>query len=256
MHSQSKILLLLIASVFFFGLFSGMIVQEIYGVTGAPQTGLPEHSQEPLGTGTFASHVNIVAVTSQGGGMLSSAEVEIRDGKGRILFNTNPFVEPDTQYSIDVARTVAQEITGKDCSEKDIIYSVDAGDAQLIGGPSAGAALTVATIAAIEEEPVREDIAITGTINENGSIGQVGGIPEKAQAAAENGINLFLVPPGQSTAVFYEKKTEEKKRGGFYWQRTWYEPVTVDLNAAMYEQYGMEVREVSNIYEVALLALG
>ncbi len=260
MHSKSKILALLIVSVFFLGLVSGILILTLFTTPESlpVQQKIPEitaQQKEPLKAGTFTAQVNIVAVTSNGEGMLSSAEVEISDGKGRILFNTNPFVEPDTQYSIETAKEVAQKVTGKDCSGKDFIYSIDAGDAKLVGGPSAGAALTIATIAAIEEKPVREDIAITGTINKNGSIGQIGGVIEKARAAGEHGIKLFLVPKGQSIATVYEKKTEEKRGKGFYWQRTWYEPKTIDLNAAMFEQYGMQVKEVSNIYEALKYAL-
>ncbi len=258
MNPKTRVLALLLASVFFLGLFSGMLILMTFSSSNSALTlSIGDQSQQrtPLETGTFASHINIVAVTSAGQGMVSSAEVEIRDGKGRILFNTNPFVEPDTQYSIDTAKRVAQEVTGKDCSSKDIIYSIKAGNAKLIGGPSAGAALTIATIAAIEKKQVRRDIAITGTIRENGSIGPVGGVVEKARAAGEHGLKLFLVPRGQSKAVFYEKKTEKKGGYGFYWQRTWYEPTVVDLNKAMMEQYGMEVKEVSNIYNAMKYAI-
>jgi len=39
---------------------------------------------------------------------------------------------------------------------------------------------------------------ITGTINEDGTIGKAGGIFEKAAAAKAAGITTFLVPKGQS----------------------------------------------------------
>ena len=49
----------------------------------------------------------------------------------------------------------------------------------LIGGPSAGAAIAVATVAAIEGKNVSKDAVITGTIEEGGYIGEVGGVFEK-----------------------------------------------------------------------------
>lgn len=219
----------------------------------SPSTGLI--SREPLEKGSYSAKVNIVAVSSQGTGILNQAEVEISEGEGRVLFNVNPFVEPDTQYSAETAKSVAEKFTGKSCSNKDIIYTVKAGGATLVGGPSAGAALTIATIAAIEENPVNKNIAITGTIQENGGIGQVSGVIEKARAAAQKGVNLFLVPPGQSTAIFYERKTDEKKDKGFIFRRVYYEPVEVDLNKALFEEYGMQVREVASIQEAAEYAL-
>ena len=64
-------------------------------------------------------------------------------------------------------------------------------------GPSAGAALTIATIAALKHDSIRSDVVITGTINADGTIGQIGGVLEKAQAAKDIGAKLFLVPVGQ-----------------------------------------------------------
>ena len=49
----------------------------------------------------------------------------------------------------------------------------------LIGGPSAGAAIAVATVAAIEGKNVSKDAVITGTIEEGGYIGEVGAVFEK-----------------------------------------------------------------------------
>ncbi len=237
-------------------LFVGMVIgilliypQAISEIASSKTTKLP------LSAGTYSASVNIVAVSNEGIGVLGKATVEIREGKGRVLFNTNPFVEPDTQYSIEIAKEVAESVTGKSLAHKDIIYSIEAGKAQLVGGPSAGAALCLATIAAIQNKHVRNDVAITGTIQPNGSIGQVGAVLEKARAAAEKGIKLFIVPKGQRKAIVYEKKETEKRGPGFIFKRVYYEPKVIDLNEAMFEQYGMQVVEVSNIYEAAKLAI-
>src|SRR3989344_4867293 len=80
---------------------------------------------ETLSPKKLTSSTKIVAVTQQGQGVVSNAEVEIIEGKGRLLFNTNPFVEPDTQFSLDIAREVAQRVTGKSLADRDIIYSIN-----------------------------------------------------------------------------------------------------------------------------------
>ncbi|NMX21004.1 hypothetical protein C5S30_00905 [ANME-1 cluster archaeon GoMg4] len=47
------------------------------------------------------SSANIVAVRSDThSGVIGKVYVELKDGKGDVLVNTNPFVEPDTQYSV------------------------------------------------------------------------------------------------------------------------------------------------------------
>lgn len=199
--------------------------------------------------------VPVVAVTSDGSGVVGKATVEIVDGKGRVLFNTNPFVEPDMQYSIETAKNVAESFTKVSLSQKDVVYSVEAPKALLVGGPSAGAAICVATIAAIQGKSLRNDVAITGTIQSNGSIGQVGGVLEKAQAAAEHGFKYFFVPKGQKEAILYERKETEQRGRGIIVKRVYYEPRTIDLNELMYEQYGMEVIEVDKISALASVAL-
>ncbi|MFH0972233.1 MAG: hypothetical protein V1835_06760, partial [Candidatus Micrarchaeota archaeon] len=48
-------------------------------------------------TEAFNSKIPVLAVKSDDNtGVLSYVNVEIRSGKGRVLINTNPFVEPDT----------------------------------------------------------------------------------------------------------------------------------------------------------------
>lgn len=203
------------------------------------------------------SSIDIVAVSEDGqSGVLNTASVEIGPGKGRVLFSLNPFVEPDTQQSAETAAYVAEQITGKSLADRDVIYSIGNTDAKLVGGPSAGAALTVATIAAIEGKEIKEDVVMTGTIESDGSIGQIGGIIEKAGAAAEQGKNLFLVPTGQSVVTYYEQVVEEKRQGPFVFQRVRYIPKILDLNDFSKEQeWNLEIKEVSNITEAANLML-
>ena len=130
-----------------------------------------------------------------------------------------------------------------------MIYAIENTDAQLVGGPSAGAALAVATIAAIEQKSVKSDVAITGTIESNGSIGQIGGVLEKADAAGQAGIKLFLVPKGQANPTVYQPKTVQERYGRTIVTRTRYVQATIDLNAYASENYGMQVIEVGTVQE-------
>lgn len=247
---QNKLQLALFALLF---IFCGMLIGIAVIYLQMPNES--GHNLPNIQIGESSASAAIVAVSDSGTGVVGKATVEVRQGKGRVLFNTNPFVEPDTQYSIETAKSVAESVTGLGLSDKDLIYSIETPQAKLVGGPSAGAALCIATIAAISGKNVRKDVAITGTIQPNGYIGQVGGILEKAQAAAEKGFKLFLVPKGQSTVVVYERKETEKKGPGFIFRRVYYEPRQIDLNEAMFEQYGMQVIEVSNIHEAMKIAL-
>jgi predicted S18 family serine protease len=69
-----------------------------------------------------------------------------------------------------------------------------------IDGPSAGALLTVGVLAAVRGDAVRDDAAMTGTINPDGMIGPVGGYLEKIEGAARAGKRLVLIPAGVGQA--------------------------------------------------------
>lgn len=118
------------------------------------------------------------------------------NGSGHVFLDTFPLTEVDMQGSARLAARVAAQVTGKSLSDHDFFFVVRSGS-QTIGGPSAGGTLAVGAIAALNGWRVRSDALMTGTINPDGSIGPVGGIPEKAAAAAETDMALFLYPAGQ-----------------------------------------------------------
>jgi uncharacterized protein len=70
--------------------------------------------------------------------------------------------------------------------------------AYITDGPSASAALAVAIAAAVRHTSTIPNVALTGTIENDGSISAVGRIPEKLQGAAAGGISTVLIPRGQS----------------------------------------------------------
>jgi Lon-like protease len=72
---------------------------------------------------------------------------------------------------------------------------IDTGD---VGGPSAGLAFTLAIIDDLTPGDLTggEDVAVTGTISGDGTVGPVGGTGQKAAAARDAGMSLFLVPSG------------------------------------------------------------
>lgn len=73
-------------------------------------------------------------------------------------------------------------------------------DTGSIGGPSAGLAFTLTLIDELTPGELTGGgrVAVTGTIELDGSVGRIGGLPQKASAVAQAGVDLFLVPAGQS----------------------------------------------------------
>jgi hypothetical protein len=64
-------------------------------------------------------------------------------------------------------------------------------------GPSAGAAMAVGFIAMFKGDHIQRGTAMSGTLEPDGRIGWVGGIPDKIRAAKREGYHTVLVPRGQ-----------------------------------------------------------
>ncbi|NOR47908.1 MAG: hypothetical protein GQ533_07675, partial [Methanosarcinaceae archaeon] len=128
-------------------------------------------------------------------GVLLNATVIVTEGNGHVFVDTQPYTQVDLQGSARMATLVASDITGIDPTEHDFYFIIEV-TSPIVSGPSAGAALTVAAIADIEDWQLIDGVVMTGMINPDGSIGPVGGIPYKLDAAAQHGTSLFIVPEG------------------------------------------------------------
>lgn len=191
------------------------------------------------------SRIKIPAVDEKGKGVIITLQVETIRGSGRALTDIeNLLFWVDTQHSIRTARKIAGNISQINISQVDLIYTIYA-NASVVGGESAGAAITIATITAIENKNINNSVIITGKINHDGTIGPVSAIMEKAKAAKEANATLFLVPLLQSREVVYETKEHCERIG-------WGEFCTIEQipkKINVEDEVGIKVREVGDIKE-------
>jgi len=189
--------------------------------------------------------LKVPAVDNDGNGVVTNLMVSVQPGQGRVLTDVNNLLFwVDTQYSIRTAQRVAQDVLKNNLTGVDLIYSIDT-NASLIEGPSAGAALTIATIAAVEDKNLNQSVMITGTINPDGTIGPIGAVAEKAKASKDVGATLFLVPTGQGTEVSYKPTKSCERMGPILYCTTKYVTETNDISKSV----GISVKEVSTIDE-------
>ena len=71
-----------------------------------------------------------------------------------------------------------------------------------IGGPSAGVMFTLEIYEQLVDQDLRKgkNIAGTGTMNNDGTIGRIGGIDKKVASASKEGVEIFFAPDDEITA--------------------------------------------------------
>jgi len=185
-------------------------------------------------------HAPAVAQLENGSyyGVLTEVNVTMMNGTGNVFVVTSPLTQLDMQGSAKLAVEVAGMLTGKDTSKYDFLFQVKA-SSPIVGGPSAGATMCIAAICLLENMDVNSNVIMTGMINPDGSIGPVGGILEKGEAAGKAGMKYFLIPKGQGI----EYKTVEERNGFFIF----YRKVPVNVSQVLYEKYGLIVKEVEDV---------
>lgn len=113
-------------------------------------------------------------------------EGQAKEGQGQIITLDNG------RNGIGITLTDHVEIS----SSKEVEFSIDG-----VGGPSAGLMFTLAIYDQLTEEDLLNGrhISGTGTIESDGSVGEIGGIDKKVISADEAGVSIFFVPDNPLT---------------------------------------------------------
>lgn len=243
-----------ISAALLFVLILGIVAGYSFSIVFPVSEKAPPNQEQPLqiqqdisipAAAESSATVFVPAVDEKGKGIAIPLNVRIMNGSDETLIDINNLVFwLDTQQSIQIAKSVAQNITEKNLERVSLIYAIRA-NASVVEGPSAGAALAIATIAALENKTANNSVMITGTINPDGTIGQVGGILEKAKAAKQAGAKLFLLPKGQGSETLLKPTETCAERDSLAYCTTRYKQVVSSVS----EKAGINVKEVATIAE-------
>ncbi|MBI3923953.1 MAG: ATP-dependent protease, Lon family [Armatimonadetes bacterium] len=150
-------------------------------------------------------------------------------GKGTLRFNEA--AGQMAKDSVFNSASVIRRLLDKDLSDYDVHVNVIGGGR--IDGPSAGLAVVVALVSALEGLPVPQDLAMTGEVSIQAKVKPVGGVAEKLHGAVQAGMRAVLIPSENMEEV--RSKVEGLQvvpvrsvvqAFEFVWpQRVWAEPV-------------------------------
>jgi Lon-like ATP-dependent protease len=79
-----------------------------------------------------------------------------------------------------------------------------------VEGDSASVSVATAVVSALENIPVDQSVALTGSLSIRGDVLPVGGVTGKIEAAAEAGIRKVLIPKSNMEDVLIEERYREK----------------------------------------------
>ena len=104
---------------------------------------------------------------------------------------------------------IIKKYMGKDITEHDIHIQF-IGTYEGLEGDSASISVITAVISAMENVPVRQDTAMTGSLSIRGTVLPIGGVTAKIEAAAEAGIKRVIIPKANMKDVLIEEEYKDK----------------------------------------------
>jgi ATP-dependent Lon protease len=138
-----------------------------------------------------------VAWTETGGDVLFVEATLLPGGNQNIILTgqLGNVMQESARAALSHIRSRAEDlgISGDFLAQHDLHVHVPAG-AIPKDGPSAGVTIATAILSAARQQPVRQDVAMTGEITLSGLVLPVGGIREKALAARRFGMKTFILP--------------------------------------------------------------
>ena len=157
--------------------------------------------------GTRIGRVNGLAVTGSDAGSVLPimAEVTPAIGKegGEVI--ATGLLKEIAQESIKNVSAIVKKFTGKDVKNFDFHIQF-IGTYMGVEGDSASVSVATAVISAIDGIPVRQDLAMTGSLSVRGDVLPVGGVTYKIEAAVKAGIKTVLIPRMNMNDVLIEEQ--------------------------------------------------
>ena len=107
--------------------------------------------------------------------------------------------------AVDNISAVIKNYTSKSISEHDIHLQY-VGTYDGVEGDSASITMATVILSAMEGIPIRQDLAMTGSLSVRGKVLPVGAVTAKLEAAAASGIKLALIPAANANDVMMQSK--------------------------------------------------
>ncbi|MFB6205151.1 MAG: S16 family serine protease, partial [Haloglomus sp.] len=159
--------------------------------------------------GQVVGRVNGLAVMGEDSGIVMPvmAEVTPAQGAGEVIATGN--LQDIAQEAVQNVSAIIKKFSDEDIGEKDIhiqyVMSYEG-----VQGDSASVTMATAVISALEDIPVEQDLAMTGSLSVRGDVLPVGGVTHKIEAAAKTGLDRVIIPAANEQDVMIEDEFKDQ----------------------------------------------
>lgn len=161
--------------------------------------------------GTEVGRVNGLAIVGDRSGIILPIAAEAAPAQSSLegkIIATGKLGDIAKEAVTNVSALIKKN-TGTNISNHDIhIQFLQAYEG--VEGDSASVSVATAVVSALENIPVDQSVALTGSLSVRGDVLPVGGVTGKIEAAAEAGIKKVLIPKSNMEDVFIEERYRKK----------------------------------------------
>jgi len=163
-------------------------------------------------SGSAVGRVNGLAVLGESrAGLLLPMVAEITPpaskSEGRIIATGK--LGTIAKEAVENVSAIIKKYVGADISKRDIhIQFLQTYEG--VEGDSASIATAVAVISALTDIPIKQDCAMTGSLDIRGNVLPVGGVTAKVEAAIDNGIKCVVVPHSNVDDIYLPKEKSSR----------------------------------------------
>lgn len=161
-------------------------------------------------TGDEVGRVNGLAVMGDSGIVLPiMAEITPAQSKDEGKIIATGKLQEIAREAVTNVSVLIKKFLGEDITKKDVHIQF-IGTYEGVEGDSASISIATAVISALEGVPVKQTVAMTGSLSVRGDVMPVGGVTQKIEAAAQAGIKTVLIPKSNMGDVLIDEATKGK----------------------------------------------
>ena len=159
-------------------------------------------------TGTQVGRVNGLAVIGGGSaysGIILPIEAAVTPGGKKSEIIATGKLGKIAKEAVHNVSAIIMKYFGEDIKETKDIFVQFLQTYEGVEGDSASIAVATAIISALKNVPIKQDVAMTGSLSVRGEVLPVGGVSSKVEAAIDAGIKTVIVPKANLQDIVLDK---------------------------------------------------